>query len=86
MFSCSLTLSIFLNIFFYTKGQPLRARYVMSSLSIYNLRGRIPGKKRKESYEVDCRESRGSMHILMDEKFRTEIMLDKINEESTRNL
>jgi len=82
MFSCSLTLSIFLNIFFYTKGQPLRARYVMSSLSIgvYNLRGRrVPGKKRKESYEADCRESRGSMHILIDEKFRTEIMLDKIN-------
>ena len=79
MFSCSLTLSIFLDIFFYTKGQPLRARYVMSSLSIgvYNLRGRrVPGKKRKESYEVDCRES---MHILIDEKFRTEIMLDKIN-------
>jgi len=54
----------------------------MSSLSIgvYNLRGRrVPGKKRKESYEADCRESRGSMHILIDEKFRTEIMLDKIN-------
>lgn len=48
----------------------------MSSLSIgvYNLCGRVPGKKREESHEVDCyRESRESIG----EKFRTQIMLDK---------